>query len=110
MAEEAGLDLVEISPNAEPPVCKILDLGKLKYENQKKAAEARKRQIDARDRRRFVRLVQAKSNFGPPIADRWLERGPGGILTPAEIEEPADDNGDRPAPPRAPQERGRDHG
>ena len=44
MAEEAGLDLVEIAPNAEPPVCKILDLGKLKYANQKKAAEARKKQ------------------------------------------------------------------
>ncbi|EJC74665.1 translation initiation factor IF-3 [Rhizobium leguminosarum] len=44
MAEEAGLDLVEISPNVEPPVCKILDLGKLKYANQKKAAEARKKQ------------------------------------------------------------------
>ena len=44
MAEELGLDLVEISPNAEPPVCKILDLGKLKYATQKKAAEARKKQ------------------------------------------------------------------
>nr|WP_269456216.1 translation initiation factor IF-3 [Rhizobium quercicola] len=44
MAEEAGLDLVEISPNAEPPVCKILDLGKMKYATQKKAAEARKKQ------------------------------------------------------------------
>src|SRR5690606_20595917 len=44
MAEEAGLDLVEISPNAEPPVVKILDLGKLKYATQKKAAEARKKQ------------------------------------------------------------------
>jgi translation initiation factor IF-3 len=44
LAEDAGLDLVEISPNAEPPVCKILDLGKLKYANQKKAAEARKKQ------------------------------------------------------------------
>ncbi len=43
-AEEAGLDLVEISPNAKPPVTKILDLGKLKYANQKKAAEARKNQ------------------------------------------------------------------
>lgn len=43
-AEEAGLDLVEISPNATPPVTKILDLGKLKYANQKKAAEARKHQ------------------------------------------------------------------
>ena len=44
LAEEAGLDLVEIAPNADPPVCKILDLGKLKYQNQKKAAEARKKQ------------------------------------------------------------------
>lgn len=44
MAEEAGLDLVEVSPNASPPVCKILDHGKYKYEQQKKAAEARKKQ------------------------------------------------------------------
>jgi translation initiation factor IF-3 len=44
LAEEAGLDLVEISPNANPPVTKILDLGKLKYASQKKAAEARKNQ------------------------------------------------------------------
>lgn len=44
LAEEAGLDLVEVSPNAEPPVCKILDYGKYKYEQQKKAAEARKKQ------------------------------------------------------------------
>lgn len=43
-AEEAGLDLVEISPNADPPVCKILDYGKYKYEQQKKANEARKKQ------------------------------------------------------------------
>ncbi len=40
----AGLDLVEISPDAEPPVCKILDFGKFKYQEQKKAAEARKNQ------------------------------------------------------------------
>jgi translation initiation factor IF-3 len=44
MAEDAGLDLVEISPGAEPPVCKILDLGKFKYEIQKKQAIARKNQ------------------------------------------------------------------
>ena len=43
-AVEAGLDLVEISPNSEPPVCKILDFGKYKYQAQKKAAEARKKQ------------------------------------------------------------------
>jgi translation initiation factor IF-3 len=44
LAEEAGLDLVEISPNATPPVCKIMDFGKFKYESQKKEAEARKKQ------------------------------------------------------------------
>ena len=44
MAEEAELDLVEISPNANPPVCKIMDFGKYKYEQQKREAEARKKQ------------------------------------------------------------------
>lgn len=44
MAEEVGLDLVEISPGATPPVCKIMDFGKFKYEQQKKAAEAKKKQ------------------------------------------------------------------
>ena len=43
-AREAGLDLVEISPNADPPICKILDFGKYKYQAQKRAAEARKKQ------------------------------------------------------------------
>lgn len=43
-ADEAGLDLVEISPNADPPVCKILDIGKYKYEEQKRKNEARKKQ------------------------------------------------------------------
>ncbi len=44
LAEQAGLDLVEISPNASPPVCKIMDFGKYKYETQKKESEARKKQ------------------------------------------------------------------
>lgn len=44
MAEEVGLDLVEISPGASPPVCKIMDFGRFKYEQQKKAAEAKKKQ------------------------------------------------------------------
>ena len=44
MAVEAGLDLVEVSPNADPPVCKILDFGKFKYEEQKRKNEARKKQ------------------------------------------------------------------
>ena len=44
IASEAGLDLVEVVPNKTPPVCKILDYGKFKYQEQKKAAEARKKQ------------------------------------------------------------------
>ena len=44
MASEQGLDLVEISPNASPPVCKIMDFGKFKYDQQKREAEARKKQ------------------------------------------------------------------
>ena len=44
MAEKVGLDLVEVSPHAKPPVCKILDYGKFKFEAQKKAAKARKKQ------------------------------------------------------------------
>ena len=44
MAEEKGFDLVEVSPGSKPPVVKMLDFGKYKYEQQKKAAEARKRQ------------------------------------------------------------------
>jgi len=44
MAADAGLDLVEVAPNADPPVCKILDFGKFKYEEQKKKNEAKKKQ------------------------------------------------------------------
>lgn len=74
-AREAGLDLVEISPNADPPVCKILDFGKFKYEQQKKKNEARKKQkvveikeikirpnIDDHDY--DVKMRQAKSFIG----------------------------------------------
>ena len=51
MARELELDLVEISPNSNPPVCKIMDFGKYKYEQQKKEAEARKKQktIDVKE-------------------------------------------------------------
>jgi len=43
-AEERGFDLVEVAPTAKPPVCRLMDFGKFKYEQQKKAAEARKKQ------------------------------------------------------------------
>ena len=44
MASDAGLDLVEVSPNAEPPVCKIMDFGKFQYEQKKQTNEAKKKQ------------------------------------------------------------------
>jgi translation initiation factor IF-3 len=59
-AQEAGLDLVEISPNATPPVVKILDYGKYKYQEQKKQAEARKKQ-------KVVEVKEVK--FRPMIDD-----------------------------------------
>ena len=45
LAEESGLDLVEVSPSAKPPVVKLIDYGKFKYQQQKKAAEAKKKQV-----------------------------------------------------------------
>ncbi|RAI43323.1 translation initiation factor IF-3 [Rhodoplanes roseus] len=64
LAQEAGLDLVEIAPNAAPPVCKLLDYGKFKYQEQKKAAEARKRQ-------KIVEVKEVK--FRPMIDDHDYE-------------------------------------
>lgn len=57
MARDAGLDLVEISPNSSPPVCKILDYGKFKYEKKKKDHEAKKKQVVVK-----VKEVQLRPN------------------------------------------------
>jgi translation initiation factor IF-3 len=77
LAEEAGLDLVEVSPNAEPPVCKILDFGKYKYEQQKKAAEARKKQkvVDVKEVK--IRPGIEKHDYEVKLrnARRFLEGG-----------------------------------
>ncbi len=62
MAEEAGLDLVEISPTAVPPVCKIMDFGKFKYETQKREAEARKKQ-------KIIEIKEIKFRPGTDIHD-----------------------------------------
>ncbi len=63
-AEESALDLVEISPNADPPVCKILDYGKFRYQEQKKKAEARKKQ-------KVIEIKELK--LRPGIDDHDLE-------------------------------------
>jgi translation initiation factor IF-3 len=76
-AEEAGLDLVEISPGAEPPVCKILDYGKYKYEMQKKAAEARKKQkvIEVKEVKLRPGIEEHDYQVKLRAAQRFLEEG-----------------------------------
>jgi len=68
MAAEAGLDLVEISPNAEPPVCKIMDFGKFKYEQQKREAEARKKQ-------KIIEIKEIKFRPGTDTHDYDVKMG-----------------------------------
>lgn len=77
MAEEAGLDLVEVSPNASPPVCKILDHGKYKYEQQKKAAEARKKQktVDVKEVKIRPGIEEHDYNVKMRNARKFLENG-----------------------------------
>src|SRR3546814_9598195 len=76
-AEEAGLDLVEVSPNAEPPVCKILDYGKYKYEIQKKKNEARKKQkvIDVKEIKLRPNIDDNDYNVKMRNARRFIEEG-----------------------------------
>nr|WP_107817461.1 translation initiation factor IF-3 [Celeribacter persicus] len=62
LAIEAGLDLVEISPNATPPVCKIMDFGKFKYEQQKRESEARKKQ-------KIIEIKEVKFRPGTDVHD-----------------------------------------
>ncbi len=62
MAKDEGLDLIEISPNANPPVCKIMDMGKYKYDQQKKANQAKKKQ-------KIVSLKEIKLRPGTEIHD-----------------------------------------
>ena len=87
-AEDFGLDLVEVQPNADPPVCKILDFGKFKYEAQKRANEARKKQkiievkeiklrpnIDEHDYQVKMRNVQRFLNGGDKVKVTLRFRG-----------------------------------
>ena len=76
-AKQEGLDLIEISPNAKPPVCKIIDIGKYKYDLQKKANKAKKKQ-------KVINLKEIKLrpvteihdyNFKIKNAQRFLEKG-----------------------------------
>ena len=72
LADEVGLDLVEVSPNADPPVCKLLDYGKFKYIAQKKANEARKRQktIDVKE----IKMRPTIDNHDYLVKLRFMEK------------------------------------
>ena len=77
MARDAGLDLVEVAPNADPPVCRIIDFGKFIYERTKKEREARKAQtkIEVKEIRLRPKTNVHHRSFKVRDARRWLEGG-----------------------------------
>src|SRR5690606_37820505 len=77
IAEERGLDLVEVAPNSEPPVCRIMDFGKFMYERAKKEREARKaqKQIEVKEIRLRPKTTDHHRSFKVRDARRWLEEG-----------------------------------
>ena len=77
MAKEEGVDLIEIAPNANPPVCKIIDMGKYKYEAQKKANKAKKRQKKIELKEIKLRPVTEVHdyNFKLKNAQKFLSKG-----------------------------------
>ncbi len=62
-AKNEGLDLIEIAPNAKPPVCKIMDIGKYKYDQQKKASKAKKNQKKVELKEIFKKELQLTHQF-----------------------------------------------
>ena len=77
MAKEEGLDLIEIAPNAKPPVCKIIDMGKYKYDAQKKANKAKKKQKKIELKEIKLRPVTETHdyNFKLKNAQKFLSKG-----------------------------------
>ena len=77
MAEEAGLDLVEIAPMAAPPVCKLMDFGKFKYQEQKKAHEARLKQKQVQVKEVKLRPGTDENDYQIKLRNlkRFLEEG-----------------------------------
>lgn len=76
-AEDEGVDLVEVAPGAEPPVCRLLDYGKLKYKEQKKAAEARKRSASQTVKELRIRYSTDKHDLETKVrnARKFIEAG-----------------------------------
>jgi len=77
LASEAELDLVEVAPNAKPPVCRIMDYGKFTYEQTRKEREARKRQkkIEIKTIRLSPRTDDFHRGLGVKKGRKWLEEG-----------------------------------
>ncbi|MDR2099277.1 MAG: translation initiation factor IF-3 [Campylobacteraceae bacterium] len=76
-ADELGLDLVLISPNANPPVCKIMDYGKFKYQQEKKQKEAKKKQkiIEIKEIKLSVKIAQNDINYKIKQAREFIQAG-----------------------------------
>jgi translation initiation factor IF-3 len=76
-AQQAGLDLVEVAPNSDPPVCRILDYGKFMYERAKKEREARKSQtkVEIKEIRFRPKTSDHHKSFKVKNARRWLKEG-----------------------------------
>lgn len=77
LAQDAGMDLVEVSPNARPPVCKVMDYGRFKYQQQKKAQEARKKQTVVQIKEIKVRPKTDDHDFNTKLKHvrKFLEKG-----------------------------------
>ena len=77
IAQESDLDLVEVAPNAEPPVCRVMDYGKFLYERTKKEREARKAQVKVEIKEIRLRPKTTEHHRGFKVRDarRWLESG-----------------------------------
>ncbi|MCJ7537306.1 MAG: translation initiation factor IF-3 [Anaerolineales bacterium] len=77
LAQESDLDLVEVAPNADPPVCRVMDYGKFLYERTKKEREARKAQVKVEIKEIRLRPKTTEHHRGFKVRDarRWLESG-----------------------------------
>lgn len=76
-AHKAGLDLVEVSPNANPPVCKIANFGKMKYEMQKKANDSKKKQkiIDTKEVKLSLNIGKGDYDFKLKHVEKFIAKG-----------------------------------
>ncbi len=76
-AKDVGLDLVEVSPNANPPVCKIANFGKMKYDLQKKAADAKKKQklVEVKEVKMTINIGKGDYDFKMRHTKEFIEKG-----------------------------------